>query len=342
MATQDVLNKYKHLIKKALEDGNFTSLEQQKLAGIRAKYKITNAKHNEILKQVKQEMMKRSSRGGPVTTQGRSSHPISKRPAQKSVPVIKGPPKKTGTGGKAKKAATGARKLDGILEGGLPLKSTSLINGPPFIGKEVFMYQFILKGLEMGQPVVIVTTEKTASDVKNKIVGVSRDFVTYDKKGLVRMIDCYSNTVGMTGNAPNTLYINGVKNANEILTTVQKLQKHIKEKYYGHRIVILSLTTFIRDLGINNTLQFLNAFTSRTKLFNGIALIDIASGMAPENEITAIVNTLDGGFEFRTDGQNKQLRIIGLGNVENRDWIGFEAEQHSFDIKAAQGYNYIT
>lgn len=342
MADQDTLRKYKHLIKKALEDGNLSTLEQQKLAGIRAKYKISNAQHNAILKQVKQEMMKRSSRGGPVTAQTRSAHPVSQRAPAKKAPTVKGPPKKTGTGHKATKAPTGARKLDGMLEGGLPLKSTSLVNGPPFVGKEVFMYQFLLKGMELGQPVIIITTEKTASDIKNKIVAVNREFVTYDKKGLVRTVDCYSKTVGMSGNAPNTFYINGVKSANEILTTVQKLQKHIKEKYYGHRVLIASLTPFVRDLGINGTLQFLNAFTSRNKMFNGVALADIASGMIPDNEMTALVNSLEGGFEFRTEGQNKQMRIIGLGNVENRDWIGFDAQPTSFDIKAAQGYQYIT
>lgn len=368
MATQEALKRYLALVRKAFSDGVLTTQEMQKLQGVGQKMRITPQEHQAIMNKVKKEMMARqASRGGPVmapqqqmpsiSSQARAAQiqtkkaaagKVAPRPgakrqggAKKKPPMMKRGPKKTGGGGRVTHAPTGAKKLDGMLGGGLPLKSNALVLGPPFIGKESFMYQFIMVGLKRGMPVVILTTDRTGSDVKNKLLKFDKEFPLYDKKGLVRIVDCYSMTVGMKGTGSGTLYINGVQDVQALLAEVNRLQKHIKEKFFGHRMVVLSLSKFLQTLGINGTMNFLNGLTSRNKIYNTASLLDMASGIHPENEVLGIMNSLDGGFEFKMEEQQKYMRIIGLGAIENREWINFDSTETSFDIKAAMGYSYI-
>jgi KaiC/GvpD/RAD55 family RecA-like ATPase len=369
MATQENLRRYYALVRKAFADGVLTAQESNKLMGVGKRMGITSQEHQKIVNKVKQEMMsKHASRGGPVmgpvtgqqrgrpsvSSQARAAQIQTKRaaagqqkrggkPAARKPPVKKGPAtKKTGGGARVTHAPTGAKKLDGMLGGGMPLKASALVIGPPFIGKESFIYQFIMTGLKRGVPVVIVTTDKTGSDIKNKIVKFDREFPLYDKKGLVRIVDCYSNTVGMKGTGTGTLYVNGIKDHKEVLTQVNKLQKHIKEKFFGHRIVVLSLSKFLQTIGITETMNFLNGLSSRNKVYNASCLLDLASGIHPQNEIMAIQNSIEGALEFKSEDQKKYMRIVGLGDIENREWINYESTEDSFDVKAAMGFSYIT
>lgn len=254
--------------------------------------------------------------------------------------AVRGPPQKDGH--KATKVSTGAKKLDTLIGGGMDLRSNAVVIGPPFIGKENFIYQFIIEGLRAGIPTVLISTEKTTSDLKNKIMANYKDLPLYDQKGLVRVVDCYSNTIGFTGSAPNTVYVNGCANYQEVLKVIDTIQKHVKEKFFTHRVVLLSLSPFIRACGINDTMNFLNGFASKNKFYNAVCLIDMVSGLHPENEIQAVENAVDGTFEFKTEGGKNNIRIKGLGDIPNREWITYDFTGGSFDIKAGMGFQYIT
>ena len=254
--------------------------------------------------------------------------------------AVRGPPQKDGH--KATKVSTGAKKLDTLIGGGMDLRSNAIVIGPPFIGKETFIYQFIIEGLRAGIPTVLITTEKTTSDLKNKIMANHKDLPLYDQKGLIRVVDCYSNTIGFTGAAPNTVYVNGCANYQEVLKVIDTFQKHVKEKFFTHRVVLLSLSPVIRACGINDTMNFLNGFASKNKFYNAVCLIDMVSGLHPENEIQAVENAVDGTFEFKTEGGKNNIRIKGMGDIPNREWITYDFTGGTFDIKAGMGFQYIT
>ena len=63
--------------------------------------------------------------------------------------------------GRARKAGSGARRLDDLMGGGFPLRSVSVVHGPAFIGKDVLLSQFIAEGIKNGIPSVIVLTHST-------------------------------------------------------------------------------------------------------------------------------------------------------------------------------------
>ena len=59
--------------------------------------------------------------------------------------------------------------VDDLLLGGIPFGSNVLIHGPPFIGKEVMMGQFIGDGLKKGVPCIMVITDKTPKDLRDEM-----------------------------------------------------------------------------------------------------------------------------------------------------------------------------
>src|SRR5581483_7169188 len=69
----------------------------------------------------------------------------------------------------ASKVEIGVRRLDDLLEGGLPAGSTTLVYGPPFLGKELLTRLFLLHGLRSGIPGILVLTSTATSDARQQL-----------------------------------------------------------------------------------------------------------------------------------------------------------------------------
>ena len=60
------------------------------------------------------------------------------------------------------KVETGIPGVDEMLGGGLPKGSVSIISGSPGVGKSSFAMQFLMNGIERGEPGVYLTVEELA------------------------------------------------------------------------------------------------------------------------------------------------------------------------------------
>jgi len=55
---------------------------------------------------------------------------------------------------------TGIEGLDGIIQGGLPKESITLVSGPPGGGKSIFCFQFLFEGVKKGEKCLFLTLDK--------------------------------------------------------------------------------------------------------------------------------------------------------------------------------------
>ncbi|RLG39686.1 MAG: hypothetical protein DRO01_05220 [Thermoproteota archaeon] len=249
--------------------------------------------------------------------------------------------KRPKSGRKIQVVSTGAKKLDEIISGGFPIKSNVLIYGPPFVGKESFLYQFIAEGLKWGVPSLVVLTRYTTTTARKNLIRFYPKLKEREKEGLVRYIDAYSKSVGMIGNNPYAKYISGPGALQEIARAIEEFQRSLQGRFYYHRIILDSLTPMLRQKGLDRLMNFLHAVVARNKTYRGVACYDISAGIHSEGEVSAIESVMDGTISFREDGKRFYLKIKGLRGVKNRDWLEYNFDDTSLDILGIFGLDYI-
>lgn len=64
-----------------------------------------------------------------------------------------------------KRIRTGIKGLDGIIKGGVPKRSITLVSGSPGTGKTIFGFQFIWEGIQNGEKCLYVTLDNKKSNL---------------------------------------------------------------------------------------------------------------------------------------------------------------------------------
>jgi KaiC/GvpD/RAD55 family RecA-like ATPase len=250
-------------------------------------------------------------------------------------------PVKMAGGGRAAFARTGGKKFDELLNGGFPLKSKILVQGPAFIGKDLLLNQFVAEGIRSGAPAIVVLTQSTTSQMRKKVVEMDPKLEEREKAGLVSYIDCYTNTAGLVGKNPFAIYLNGLSDLDALLNAIDRFQRGYSEKYFYNRLVFDSLSSVVRMHGINPTLDFMNSINAKIAAYNSAALFDLAGGIHAHNEVNAIESLMDGVVNLKEDRGKHLLSIRGLVNVKSREWLEYAYNERYIDIKGIYSYSYI-
>jgi circadian clock protein KaiC len=99
------------------------------------------------------------------------------------------------------KARSGIRGLDEITGGGLPRGRPTLVCGNPGAGKTLFSVEFLVRGIEMGEPGVFVSFEETAEELAQNVasLGFDLDRLCARKKLLVDFVRVERAEIEETG-----------------------------------------------------------------------------------------------------------------------------------------------
>jgi KaiC/GvpD/RAD55 family RecA-like ATPase len=84
---------------------------------------------------------------------------------------------------------TGIKGLDEILEGGLPKGRTILVVGSPGSGKTTLAMQFLVGGVEAGEPGLYVTLDEKPERVKADLSSFNWDLDSLEHDGKITFID---------------------------------------------------------------------------------------------------------------------------------------------------------
>jgi len=87
------------------------------------------------------------------------------------------------------RASSGAEDLDELI-GGFPRGSLILLAGNPGTGKTAFSTQFLVRGVESGEPGVYVSfAESRETLVKNASEHLAVDLNRFEDEGKIRILD---------------------------------------------------------------------------------------------------------------------------------------------------------
>ena len=239
---------------------------------------------------------------------------------------------------KKERVKSGTPRLDDLLYGGIPFNANLLFIGPPYVGKEVVILNFVAEGLKKGVPAILVTTAKPPVEIGKEMAPILPTFMEYQNLGLVNWIDA-SGMTGASGKPvreKNTWKVNGPADFEGILKVVNDLDEEFKGKHPYFRLAFLSLSSCIAVPDQGAAMGFVQRLVNRLRQTRAVAAYALERGMHTDQQVESIEHLVDGAVNFRSEKQKTMLQVIGLGEVQTRDWVPYKASNKAIIIGSFQ------
>lgn len=235
------------------------------------------------------------------------------------------------------KTETGVKRLDELLDGGLPTSSTTLVYGPPFLGKDVLAKLYFLQGLRSGTPGIMILTGDAAADVRQALARMDPHYPEYEGRGLAHFVDTYSRSIGAEDDASHCEYVDGPVNLNAVSLAVNNAQRKIIADHAHHRLVFDSVSTLITYTNAQTTFRFLQVLVGKAKRAGATSILLMEQGMHTEAEVQTFKHLCDGIIEMKQEGPQTTLHVLGVGVTESRGWIEYKFGEKTFDVTGSAG-----
>lgn len=232
-------------------------------------------------------------------------------------------------------AKTGIDRLDELMKGGVPQGVNVLAYAPPFIGRDTIIKRFAFSGLEGGEPVIFILTDKSFFEMRKEMENVDKSFPELEKEGKIKYIDVYSPSVELKEKSPYTTFIDSPVNREMIAAAILKAQKEFMKVAERHRVIFDSLSTLVVYSDAKAVFRFLQVVSGTCKRFGATSLFSMTRGMHEEIEVQTIKHLVDGVVEMREEGARLQLRVQGCGEVISRNWIDYVLERDEIKLTGA-------
>jgi KaiC/GvpD/RAD55 family RecA-like ATPase len=243
------------------------------------------------------------------------------------------PPSATAPGSvPAAKVEIGVRRLDDLLDGGLPPTSTTLVYGPPFLGKELLTRLFLLHGMRAGVPGILVLTGQATSDVRQQLAQIDPAYPKHERDGLIQFVDTYSKSIGAEDDFPHAEYVDGPVNLNAVSLAVNNAQRRLIAEHPVHRMVFDSVSTTVTYTNAQTTFRFLQVLVGKAKRAGATTMLLLDQGMHTDAEVQTFKHLSEGVIEVRADGPNNLLQVAGIGVTESRGWVEYRFSDRLFDV----------
>ncbi len=230
---------------------------------------------------------------------------------------------------------TGNTSLDKLINGGFPSSTNVMISAPPFMSKEMILFDFISNGLAKNKPSIIITTGDPIMVIRTKMNQIMPDFDKYEEKEMVAWVDPRSDTIREKFPAEGA---KGPEDHHIILKAVDAISNEYIEKNGGCNIVFISLTPIISYRDPKEIKEFLENITSKVEQIKQIGLYGIDSDMHDEAEIKVLEEKMTGIIDIkenqnaRSKKDKKLIMIRKMPGCKPSRWVPFTTDENSYRI----------
>lgn len=202
--------------------------------------------------------------------------------------------------------------------GGFPRNSTTLVYGPPKVGKSIFCYQFAYHGLSIDEPCLYITTDEGMKQLQQNMMDFGWFLQSPMEKELLYVIDSISSLTGVPTETTNTYNLSKINDPTDLMVKVGLGTRFVFKKSNDFRSVFDSLTTPFAFNPEPMVIRFLKTYIRRLNEAGATVVITYTEGVASESTekvLKSIVDNvilLDGNYlTFRSSGG-----IIGTAEYE--------------------------
>lgn len=203
--------------------------------------------------------------------------------------------------------------FDRILNGGFSPGTCMLFISPPLIESRLFVMEFVYRGLPLGEPGIVITTNSAVEDLKIKAIRYGWNFARYEQMGILRWIDTYSIYANRDVKSTNVIdRIGGPLALTDISIAMAKIQTdfHKKKEYY--RLAFDSLSTLLTFNKPETIYRFLRDTVAKIRASGGIAIFTIDDKMHAGPVVETIKHMMDGVMRLTQSGETLELSIESL------------------------------
>jgi KaiC/GvpD/RAD55 family RecA-like ATPase len=232
------------------------------------------------------------------------------------------------------KIRTGVRRLDDLLFGGVPVGSQLLINGPAHSGKDVLSRLFIAEGLRSGHGALWVITDRTYTTVRDEMTVFVPNYAEYEKKGMVRYVDLYSRSLGVSeaDRGVKLLASNDKALLEQLNAAVNAFAGELKDKSSSYRLVFESVSTVTAYLDSTAMFRFLQPLIGRRKMDGAAGYYELETGMHSDSDLQTLEHMMDGSVNLKVDQLKTFLSVRGITDVQSRAWVGYTFTKRTFNL----------
>jgi len=182
--------------------------------------------------------------------------------------------------------------------GGIPENTTTLIYGPPNVGKSIFCYQFMYNGLLRNEPCLYVTADYGMKQLQQRTMDFDWFLQNYITDEMLYIIDALSNFSGAKIADTNTYKLTAVHNPTDLMVKVGIGTRFVFQKSSKFRSVFDSLTIPFAFNPDRLVLRVLKAYVKRVKEARGIAIITHTEGSVDQDIENSLKDIVDNVFKM--------------------------------------------
>jgi KaiC/GvpD/RAD55 family RecA-like ATPase len=241
---------------------------------------------------------------------------------------------------------TGNISFDKLTQGGILSGSNILVDGPPFVGKEILLYKFASLGFKMNIPCIIVNPETAPDTIRDTFKSLLGDLKEFEDKKLIYWLDPELDEMKErfkredNGELPELHQL--------LLDGLDAFSDEIFEKYDSYNLIFFSMTPVIMFQEPKVINRFLSRFSKKIKDDNVIAMYTIDNTMHERQDLNFVRRVMEGIVEIKqeeahADHANPRnlLKIDKLPYAGSFDWHEYKYDEKNFDIKAIHKYKSV-
>lgn len=225
---------------------------------------------------------------------------------------------------------TGIKKFDATT-GGIPESSITMLLGPANIGKFEFCSQFLWEGLKQGEPMLLILTRDSPKNIINKFETMGCKIEDYAERGLVRIIDCYSEFVGVRSTKSFITKVGGPSDLTTLSFQTSNALKDLQKNKKPIRCVFHSISTLFLYNTPEDMMRFFTYLIGMVKTMNG-TLVFTLERIIGEEMAHRISELVEGIIEFKVEKEMFVINPMRIGKKLFARWIQYRLTEKGLEL----------
>jgi KaiC/GvpD/RAD55 family RecA-like ATPase len=193
---------------------------------------------------------------------------------------------------------SGIPGLDEILSSsgemdGFPQNTTTLVYGPPKVGKSIFSYEFAYHGLSIKEPCLYITADEGMRQLQQNMMDFGWLLQSSMDEEFLYVIDPISVLSGFNIENTNTYSLSNINDPTDLMVKVGLGTRFVFKKSNEFRSVFDSLTTFFTFNPEAMVIRFLKTYLRRLTEAGATLIVNYTEGVATKNTEKILKSLVD-------------------------------------------------
>ncbi|AUB56433.1 recombinase RecA [Methanobacterium subterraneum] len=199
---------------------------------------------------------------------------------------------------------------------GFPENTTTLIYGPPKVGKSIFCYQFAYHGMSINEPCLYVTADEGMKQIQQNMIDFGWFLQSFMDEELLYVIDSISSLTGVPIENTSTYTLSKINDPTDLMVKIGLGTRFVFKKSNEFRSVFDSLTTLFAFNPEPMVIRFLKTYLRRLKEAGATVIVTYTEGVTDERTEKTLKSIVDNLIMFDGNYMTYKSNLGFIGTVE--------------------------